>query len=121
MVKVSVQGGKSMGSLWQGLMDFWANTTIPEQLADVDWRGVFTNPWFMVPLVTQLGWWIYKQALNAVVITFLALGVWVFTGTSYASGLVIDGNIQLDKVLPVAGVGMGVLMIVIYLFFIRAD
>lgn len=110
-----------MNSLLQGLLDFWTNTNIPAQLAEVDWRGLLTNPWFMVPLVAQIGWWIYKQEVNAIVITCLAIGVWIFTGTSYASGLIIDGNIQLDKVLPVAGVGMGALMIVIYLFFIRAD
>ncbi len=110
-----------MNSLLQGLLDFWTNTNIPEQLAEVDWRGLFTNPWFMVPLAAQVGWWIYKQAVNAIVITCLGLGVWIFTGTSYASGLIIDGNLQLEKVLPVAGVGLGAMMIVIYLFFIRAD
>jgi hypothetical protein len=110
-----------MGSLLQGVMEFWINTNIPAQLAGVDWRGLFTNPWFMVPFVAQIGWWIYKQALNSIVITCLAIGIWMFTGTSYATGLVIDGNLQLGKVLPVAGVGMGAVLIVIYLFFIRAD
>ena len=110
-----------MESILQSLLEFWTNTNIPEQLAEVDWQGLFTNPWFMVPLVAQVGWWIYKQAVNAIVITCLFLGIWVFTGTSYASGLIIDGAVQLDKILPVAGIGLGALMIVIYLFFIRSD
>jgi hypothetical protein len=102
-------------------MDLWTSSNIPGQLQDVDWRGLLTNPWFMVPLVAQIGWWIYKQAVNAIVITLLGIGVWVFTGTEYASGLVINGNIQIDKILPVAGVGLGALMIIIYLYFLRGD
>ncbi len=107
--------------MWQSLIDFWTGTNIPEQLTEVDWRGLFTNPWFMVPLLAQLGWWTYKQAVNAIVMTLLAIGVWIFTGTSYASGCIVNGNIQIDKILPVAGVGLGALMIVIYLFFLRGD
>ncbi len=110
-----------MDSILQSLMDFWTYTNIPEQLADVDWRGLFMNPWFMVPLVAQLGWWIYKQAVNAIVFTALGIGVWVFTGTEYASGLIINGVVQLDKILPVAGMGLGVIMIVVYLIFMRTD
>lgn len=110
-----------MDSFLQTIMDLWASSNIPEQLQDVDWRGLFTNPWFMVPLLAQIGWWIYKQAINAIVITLLGIGVWIFTGTEYASGLVINGNIQIDKILPVAGVGLGALMIIIYLYFLRGD
>ncbi len=110
-----------MDSFLQSLLEFWTSTNIPEQLENVDWRGLFTNPWFMVPLVAQIGWWIYKQAVNAIVFTGLGLGVWVFTGTSYASGCIVNGVVQLDKILPVAGVGMGVLMVVIYLLFMRGD
>lgn len=108
-----------MGSIWQSLMDFWVSTNIPEQLSEVDWRGLFSNPWFMVPLVAQLGWWVYKQAVNAIVFTLLGLGVWIFTGTEYASGLVIDGVVQIGKIVPVAGVGLGACIVVIYLIFIR--
>lgn len=110
-----------MDSIWQSLVDFWVNTNIPEQLESVDWRALFANPWFMVPLMIQIGWWIYKQAINAIVLTCLGVGLWLFTGTEYASGLVINGVVQIEKILPVVGVGMCGLMIVIYLFFIRAD
>ncbi len=108
-----------MGAIWQSLLDFLVSTEIPEQLAEVDWRGLSSNPWFMVPLVAQLGWWVYKQAVNAIVFTLLGIGVWVFTGTEYASGLVIDGVVQIGKILPVAGVGLGAIMVIIYLVFMR--
>jgi hypothetical protein len=101
--------------------EFWVNTNIPEQLKNVDVRGAFSNPWVLVPLLVQVGWWIYKQNINAIVFLALGIGLWVFTGTPYASGLVIDGNLQLGKVLPVAGVGLGAIMVVIYMLFIRSD
>ncbi len=110
-----------MADILTPVMDFLNYTNLPEQIRHVEVKGLFTNPWFLVPFIAQLGWWFYKQALNSIVCTGLALGVWYFTGTSYAQGLVINGQLQLSKVLPVAGVGIVVLVVLVYLFFIRSD
>ncbi|MEN8257278.1 MAG: hypothetical protein ABFS09_05385 [Thermodesulfobacteriota bacterium] len=110
-----------MDNFLTALSEFWVSTNIPEQLKNVDVRGAFTNPWVLIPLIAQLGWWIYKQAFNAIVFLALGIGLWIFTGTPYAHGLVVDGNLQLGKVLPVAGVGLGAIMVVIYLIFMRGD
>ena len=110
-----------MADILTQVTDFINNTQILEQVREVDVKGLFTNPWFLVPFFAQVGWWFYKQAVNSLVCTGLALGVWWFTGTPYATGLVVDGHLQLNKVLPVAGVGLGVLIVLIYLFFIRSD
>jgi len=103
------------------VVDFINYTQLLEQIRQVDVKGLFTNPWFLVPFIAQIGWWFYKQALNSLVCTALVIGVWGFSGTSYAQQLVIDGELQLGKVLPVAGVGMVVIVLLVYLFFIRSD
>ena len=101
--------------------DLISNSLLIEQIQDVDVKGLFTNPWFLVPFVGLVGWWCYKQAFNNLVLLALGLGLWWFTGTPYATGLVVDGEIQAGKILPVAGVGVGALLVIIYLFFIRSD
>ncbi len=90
-------------------------------MKNVDVRGAFTNPWVLVPLIAQVSWWFYKQNMNAIIFLALAIGVWIFTGSPYAHGLVVNGELQLGKVLPVAGVGLGAIMVVIYLLFMRGD
>lgn len=110
-----------MDNFLTAISDFFVSTKIPEQLKNVDVRGAFSNPWLLVPLIAQLCWWIYKQEINAIVFLVLGIGLWIFTGTPYAHGLVVDGNLQLGKVLPVAGVGLGAVMVVVYMIFIRGD
>ena len=103
------------------VVNFVNNTNVIEQIREVDAAGLFSNPWFLVPFIAQIGWWFYKQAVNSLVLTALVIGVWWFTGTPYAQGLVIDGHIQIGKVIPVAGVGVGIIVVLAYLFFIRSD
>ncbi len=110
-----------MADFLTAVMDFLNSTELPQQLRQVDVKGLFTNPWFLVPFVAQVGWWLYKQAFNSLVCTGLVMSVWWFTGSEYARGLVVDGHLQLGKVLPVAGVGLGVIIVLAYLFFIRSD
>ena len=103
------------------IIDFIHSTNIIEQIREVDYKGLATNAWFMVPLITLVLYWLYKQAVNNLVILFLCIGLWLFSGSPYAEGMIINGELQLDKVLPVAGVGVGVIGILVYLFFIRSD
>lgn len=110
-----------MADILTPVVDFLNYTNLPEQLRQVDVKGLFTNPWFLAPFIAQLGWWFYKQAVNNIVCTGLAIGVWYFSGTGYAQQLVVNGELQLGKILPVAGVGIVVLVLLIYLFFIRSD
>ena len=88
-------------------------------LVEVDVKGLFTNPWVLIPLIAQVGWWIYKMAINNIILLALAIGVWIFTGTPYAQGFIVNGELQAGKILPVAGVGLAAIMVAIYVFFIR--
>jgi hypothetical protein len=101
--------------------DMISNSLLIEQIRDVDVKGVFTNPWFLVPFIGLVGWWCYKQAVNNLVLLLLVIGLWWFSGTPYAQDLVVDGEIQAGKILPVAGVSVAAILVVIYLFFIRSD
>lgn len=103
------------------IVDFMNSTNVPQQFREVDARGLFTNSWFLVPFIAFICYNLYKQAVNTLVMTGLGFGLWLFSGSSYMEGMVVDGILQLNKVLPVAGVFIGAIAIAIYFLFMRSD
>ncbi|MHB1014921.1 MAG: hypothetical protein ACYC2W_06560 [Desulfurivibrionaceae bacterium] len=103
------------------IVDFMNSTNVPQQFREVDARGLFTNSWFLVPFIVFICYNLYKQAVNTLVMTGLGFGLWLFSGSSYMEGMVVDGILQLNKVLPVAGVFIGAIAIAIYFLFMRSD
>ncbi len=103
------------------LANWFESTHIDEQLRGVDYVGLFTNPWFIVPFVFAVAYMIYKQRWTQILVTGIGFGVWYFTGTSYAQSLLVNGEIDINKILPVAFGGAVVLGFVIYLLFGRSD
>lgn len=97
------------------------STNIPDQIKDVDFEGLFTNPWFMVPFVLQIGYMVYKQSWKEIIIIAIFVAVWWVTGTDYMQTLVIGDELQMNKVLPVMFGGAVALGFVIYLLFGRSD
>jgi len=110
-----------MTSILASIMDFIQNTQIVDQIRDVDAKGLFSNAYFLVPFVMLIGYWLYKQAVNSLVLLALSIGVWIFSGSSYAQNMIVNGEMQAEKVLPVAGVGVVVIAVIVYLVFIRSD
>ncbi|PIE56870.1 MAG: hypothetical protein CSA34_01865 [Desulfobulbus propionicus] len=103
-------------------MTKWVDKThIPEQVADVDYVGLFTNPWFLVPFVIFVGYMLYKQAWRDLIIIGVIIGGWIVTGTEYMQTLVVGDELQVRKVLPVMFGGAVVLGFLIYLIFGRSD
>ncbi len=99
----------------------WVQVTqLPSQIKDVDYSGLFTNPWFLIPFVAMIGYMLYKQAFRDLIIVALIVGIWFVSGMPYMQTLVVDGEVQLTKVLPVLLGAAGVLGFVIYLFFGRS-
>jgi len=96
-------------------------TRIPEQLSQVDAGGLFTNAYFLVPFIILVAYLLYKQAFSYLILLGIGIGVWIVSGTQYMQELIIDGQIQTDKVLPVAFGAIIVLGVLIYLLFIRSD
>ncbi|PIE59945.1 MAG: hypothetical protein CSA32_01365 [Desulfobulbus propionicus] len=100
-------------------MAYVGQTNIPQQINDVDALGLFTNPWFMVPFIGFVGWSIYRSAFTDLIIVGLLFGVWYISGTPYMQTLIVNGEMQIDKVLPILFGGALVLAIIIYLLFVR--
>ena len=96
-------------------------THLPEQIKEVDFPGLFSNPWFLVPFVALVGWLLYKKAVRDLIILGAGMGIWYASGTAYMQTLVVGGELQVSKVLPVLFGGAAILGFVIYLLFGRSD
>ncbi len=103
------------------LATWFESTNIDQQLRAVDYMGVLVNPWIMVPFVIMLGHMVYKQRWTQIIVTTVGVGVWYFSGTNYANSLLVDGEIDINKVLPVMFGGAAILGFVVYLLFGRSD
>lgn len=103
------------------VIDFFNQTQVAAQLRTVDIQGLFFNPWFMVPFSGLILWWLYTQAISKLAITALAFGLWLFSGSTYSKNLIVNNELQLDKVWPLVLVGMISVAIIIYLVFVRDD
>ena len=110
-----------MSNFFQKILDFFQQTHVLEQIRDVDAAGLFTNPWFMVPFVGLMGYLVYKKSFRDIIILLIFIGVWWVSGTDYMQTLIVRGEIQIGKILPVIAGGAAVLGVVIYLLFGRSD
>jgi hypothetical protein len=88
---------------------------------DVDYMGLFTNPWFLVPFIALIIYFLYKQAFRDLIIVLIFVAVWWVSGTDYMHSLIVDGTIQINRILPVVFGGAAVLAFVIYMLFGRSD
>ena len=96
-------------------------THLPEQFKDVDFPGLFTNPWFLIPFILFVGWKLYKQAFRDLIILAVLMAAWYASGTQYMQTLVVGDELQVNKVLPVLFGGAAALGLIIYLLFGRSD
>ncbi|NOR22796.1 MAG: hypothetical protein GQ542_00110 [Desulforhopalus sp.] len=103
------------------IKDWFVSIHIPEQIRDVDITGLFTNPWFIVPFVLMVGYMLFKQQWKDLIIIAIFIAIWWVSGTQYMDTLLVNGEIQIEKILPVIFGGAVVLGFVIYLFFGRSD
>lgn len=105
--------------IFDSIITFIQDTKIPEQVKEVDYIGLFKNPWFLVPFIIMMGYMLWKQSWRDIIIICVFIGVWWVTGTDYMQTLVVGDELQMKKVLPVVFGGAGVLGFVIYLLFGR--
>jgi len=103
------------------ISDWFASTHLQEQVKDVDFIALFTNPWFIVPFACTVLYMLYKQSWKEIIIITVLTGVWWASGTPYMDSLVVHGEIQIEKILPVIFGGAVALGFVIYLLFGRSD
>jgi hypothetical protein len=107
------------GGFFGNIVEFVKSTNLPKQIDEVD-TALFTNPWFFVPFVALVGWWIYKQKFKDIIVVLLFVGVWYVSGTEYMATLIVGGELQIGKILPVMFGGAALLGIVVYMYFGRS-
>ncbi len=110
-----------MSNFFNGVLARIESTHIQQQIKDVDYAGLFTNPWFLVPFVALVVYLLYKQAFRDLIIVFIFIVVWWISGTDYMHTLTVGGILQMNKLLPVVFGGVAVLALVIYMLFGRSD
>ena len=109
------------GSFFSTIGEWLDTTHLPEQISEVDFAALFSNPWFLVPFIAFVGYQIYKQAFRDLFVIALLMGVWYVSGTDYMQTLVVGDELQVNKVLPLLFGGAVVVGVIIYLYFGRSD
>ncbi|MEJ2136051.1 MAG: hypothetical protein P8X86_12490 [Desulfofustis sp.] len=110
-----------MSEFFGKIMSFVESTKLIDQIAEVDYVGLSTNPWFLVPFIALVLYLIWKQRWRDMIFIAIFIGVWWASGTDYMQTLVVGEELQVNKVLPVLFGGAAILGIVIYLLFGRSD
>jgi len=110
-----------MADFFARIFDFIESTQVSEQLRVVDIKGLFSNWYFLVPFICLLAYLLYRQKFTRLALIGIALGLWVFSGSSFMKDLIVNGELQLSKILPVAGVWLLAVGTAIYLLFMRSD
>jgi len=100
---------------------WFESTHLQQQIKEVDFLGLFSNPWFIVPFGFMVFYMVWKQKWRDLIIIAVFVGVWWVSGTEYMNTLIVDGTLQIDKILPVIFGGAGAMGVVIYLLFGRSD
>ena len=103
------------------IVEFIQSTQVLQQFKEVDALGLFTNPWFLVPLICLIGYLLYKQDFREIIVIFIGFGCWHISGTEYMNTLIVGDEIQLSKVLPVVFGAAIILGVIIYMYFGRSD
>lgn len=101
------------------VVEWIRGTGIPEQVENVDYMALAHNPWFMVPFVGLILYLLYKKEFAIVMIIAICSFCWSMTGTSYMKSLIVGGEIQVNKILPVVFGGAVALGAIIYLLINR--
>jgi hypothetical protein len=112
---------QKIGAFVEPIGTFIHKTHLPEQVKAVDFAGLFSNPWFLVPFILLTGYLLYKKAFRDLIILGAVLAIWWASGTQYMQSLVVNGELQVNKVLPVLFGGAAILGFIIYLLFGRSD
>jgi hypothetical protein len=110
-----------MTNFFDKILGWFDSTHLQEQVANVDYTGLFTNPWFLVPFILVVGYLLYKQSFKDLIVIAAFVGVWYASGTDYMQTLVVGEELQIEKILPVLFGGAALLGFLVYIFFGRSD
>jgi hypothetical protein len=103
------------------IADWFVATNLHDQILNVEVVPLFTNPYFIIPFSILILYMLYKQNWRDLIILAICIAVWWASGTPYMNSLIVNGEIQIGKVLPVIFGGAAVVGFLIYLLFGRSD
>jgi hypothetical protein len=103
------------------VIEFIHSTKVLQQFKEVDAACLFSNPWFLVPLICLLGYMAYKQDFREIIIIVIGFACWHISGTQYMATLIVNDEIQLAKVLPVVFGAACILGVIVYMYFGGSD
>ena len=103
------------------IFKFINDTGVPKQINTIDYQGLFSNPWFMVPLVAIIIYEVCRRSFKSVVSILIFLGVWAFFGTPYMQHILNSDTVSLDQILPLLGGAILILAVVVYMYFLRSE
>jgi fucose permease len=112
---------EDMPDFLMAIGEFVQNTQVPRQFREVDARGLFTNIYFLLPFLAVIGHFVYHKAVGSLILLALGVGIWIVSGSPLMQDLVVNGELQMGKVLPVAGVGMVIIAVLVYVLFLRSE
>jgi len=112
---------KSFFMFFKPVLDFIVSTKVPEQIETIDYKGLFSNGWFLIPYLAMIGWNVYKKAINALIIIVLLTGAWAFCGTPYMQDVLGREEIALEAVLPLVAGACTILAIIVYIVFFKDE
>ena len=112
---------KSIVMFFKPVLDFIISTKVPEQIENIEYKALFSNGWFLVPYIGLLGWNVYKQSFNNIIIIVLLTGAWAFFGTPYMKEVLAQDEIQLGAVLPMIAGACAILGIIFYILFFKDE
>jgi len=110
-----------MGGFFAGIQSWLESTQVVGQVAEVDYVGLFSNPWFLVPFIAVVLYLVYRQSFKDLIVIGIFIGIWWVSGTEYMSTLVVGDELQIGKILPILFGGAAIMGFVIFLFFGRSD
>lgn len=102
-------------------IDWFKSTQLPQQITEIDYTGLFTNPYFLIPFLAIIAYLLYKQAFKDLIMIAIFTCLWIFSGSQYIQEVSIDGELQLSKVLPLVFGGAAIMGVIIYMYFVRSD
>jgi hypothetical protein len=101
--------------------EFILSTNVISQVNRVDYEALFTNPWFMVPFGLFILVLVIWGKWRVVILVAIAVGIWIFSGTEYIAGMVVDGEINLPRLIPFIVAGLFVAIIALFALLGRSD
>ena len=82
-----------MADFLNSLLAWFESTHLQQQIKDVDYVGLFTNPWFLVPFVALVLYLLYKQAFRDLILVSLFVAVWWVSGLDYMQTMVVGDEL----------------------------